>query len=91
MHGRSSLAGHDGTGPFDGLPGPMRIGRYHSLCTPSPPANFTIHMKLGVAAMAVSDRAARQVGLQFHPESILTPLGDQLLGSCLKWLEGGNG
>jgi anthranilate synthase/aminodeoxychorismate synthase-like glutamine amidotransferase len=91
MHGRSSLADHDGSGPFCGLPSPIRIGRYHSLCTPKPPANFTVHMTLGGAAMAISDASARQVGLQFHPESILTPLGDELLGSCLHWLEAGHG
>jgi anthranilate synthase/aminodeoxychorismate synthase-like glutamine amidotransferase len=91
MHGRSSLAAHDSTGPFYGLPSPIRIGRYHSLCTPSPPANFTVHMRLGGAAMAISDAPARQIGLQFHPESILTPLGDELLGSCLSWLEARRG
>jgi anthranilate/para-aminobenzoate synthase component II len=41
--------------------------------------------------MAISDANARQVGLQFHPESILTPLGDELLESCLNWLESRHG
>jgi anthranilate synthase/aminodeoxychorismate synthase-like glutamine amidotransferase len=91
MHGRSSLLEHDGTGPFAGLPGPMRIGRYHSLCTPRPPARFKVHMALGETAMAVSDASACQIGLQFHPESILTPGGDALLASCLSWLEASRG
>jgi anthranilate synthase/aminodeoxychorismate synthase-like glutamine amidotransferase len=91
MHGRSSLVPHDGTGPFQGLPSPIRIGRYHSLVTPRPPANFDVHISLDGAAMAISDASSAQVGLQFHPESILTPLGDELLKSCLDWLEAGRG
>ena len=85
VHGKTSLMRHDGQGPFVGLPNPLAIGRYHSLCTPNPPANFTVHGAIDGMAMAISDVAALQVGLQFHPESILTPMGDPLLANILKW------
>ena len=87
VHGKTSLMKHDGTGPFEGLPSPLAIGRYHSLCTPNPPANFTVHGKIDGMAMAISDGHAIQVGLQFHPESILTPMGDPLLANVLRWVE----
>ena len=85
VHGKASRIEHDATGPFEGLTSPMAVGRYHSLCTPSPPANFTVHAHIDGMAMAISDPIARQVGVQFHPESILTPMGDQLLAGILRW------
>jgi len=85
VHGKTSMMSHDESGPFAGLPNPLAIGRYHSLCTPTPPSNFTVHGQIDGMAMAVSDSAAKQVGLQFHPESILTPMGDPLLANILRW------
>jgi anthranilate/para-aminobenzoate synthase component II len=79
MHGKSSLIPHDEEGPFKGLPNPFRAGRYHSLCTMNPPGCFHVHAEIDGMAMAIADRKARQFGLQFHPESILTPHGDALL------------
>jgi len=88
-HGKSSLVEHDRRGPFAGLTSPMRVGRYHSLCTPlnEIPEGLCVHAVLDGMAMAVSDEAAGQFGLQFHPESILTPLGDRLFGAMLGWAE----
>jgi len=88
-HGKSSLVEHDGRGPFAGLATPMRVGRYHSLCTPlnDVPEGLRVHAVLDGMAMAVSNQAAGQFGLQFHPESILTPLGDRLFGAMLGWAE----
>ena len=88
-HGKSSLVEHDGLGPFAGLASPMRVGRYHSLCTPlnDVPDGLRVHAVLDGMAMAVSNQAAGQFGLQFHPESILTPLGDRLFGAMLGWAE----
>jgi anthranilate synthase/aminodeoxychorismate synthase-like glutamine amidotransferase len=83
VHAKSSLLEHDGSGPFAGLPNPIKIGRYHSLCTPNPPARFHVHAAIDGMAMAISDRAAMQVGVQFHPESVLTPLGQQILSNVL--------
>jgi len=84
VHGKAIVVPHDGEGPFRGLDGPMHIGRYHSLCTPNPPSNFRVHAQIDGMAMAISDTAALQTGLQFHPESILTPHGDRMLRNILE-------
>lgn len=84
VHGKASLLPHDGCGPFEGIPGPIRIGRYHSLCTRRIPERFTVHAEIDGMAMAISDREAMQTGLQFHPESILTPAGNRLLANILR-------
>ena len=83
VHGRASLLEHDESGPFVGLPSPIRIGRYHSLCTPNPPSRFHVHAAIDGMAMAISDRQAKQIGVQFHPESILTPVGQRILANML--------
>lgn len=83
VHGMASLLDHDGKGPFAGVPSPIKIGRYHSLCTPAPPERFQVHATIDGMAMAISDREAKQVGLQFHPESILTPVGQRILANVL--------
>jgi anthranilate synthase/aminodeoxychorismate synthase-like glutamine amidotransferase len=83
VHGKTSLVEHDGQGPFAGIDGPVQIGRYHSLCTRRIPARFTVHAEVDGMAMAISDVEALQTGLQFHPESILTPVGNRLLANIL--------
>ena len=83
VHGKTSIVEHDGQGPFAGIDGPVQIGRYHSLCTRRIPARFTVHAQVEGMAMAISDAEALQTGLQFHPESILTPVGNKLLGNIL--------
>lgn len=88
-HGRASAIDHDAAGPFAGLgSAPIRVGRYHSLATSveALPDRFTVHAALAGAAMAISDRAARQIGLQFHPESILTAQGPAILANSLAML-----
>jgi anthranilate synthase/aminodeoxychorismate synthase-like glutamine amidotransferase len=86
VHGKASLLEHDGHGPFAGLPNPIRIGRYHSLGTPNPPARFRVHAQIDGMAMAISDPGAKQVAVQFHPESVLTPVGQRLLANVLRTL-----
>ncbi|PSJ37121.1 anthranilate synthase component II [Allosphingosinicella deserti] len=83
VHGKTSVLVHDGQGPFEGIDGPVQIGRYHSLCTRNIPGRFTVHAETEGMAMAISDDAALQTGLQFHPESILTPLGNRILANIL--------
>lgn len=83
VHGKTSLIDHDGRGAFEGLPNPLRVGRYHSLCTRDLPERFTVHAEIGGMAMAISDSEAMQTGIQFHPESILTTHGDRLLANVL--------
>jgi anthranilate synthase/aminodeoxychorismate synthase-like glutamine amidotransferase len=86
VHGKASLLDHDATGPFAGLPNPIKIGRYHSLCTPNPPSRFRVHATVDGMAMAISDLEAKQVGVQFHPESVLTPVGQKLVANVLQVL-----
>ncbi len=83
VHGKVSALTHDGQGPFKGLTGPVRVGRYHSLCTRDVPSRFTVHAQIEGMAMAISDPQAKQTGLQFHPESILTTQGDVMLANVL--------
>ena len=83
VHGKTTLIDHDGTGPFRGVPSPTRVGRYHSLGVGALPAPFHVHARADGVAMAFSVPDALQVGLQFHPESILTPDGDRMLRNVL--------
>lgn len=83
VHGKGSFLDHDGAGPFRGLDKRIQVGRYHSLCTRDVPARFRVHAAIDGMAMAISDRTARQTGLQFHPESILTRGGDTMLANIL--------
>jgi len=83
VHGKTSAIDHDGRGAFEGLPNPLRVGRYHSLCTRDLPNRFTVHAEIDGMAMGISDPDAMQTGIQFHPESILTTHGDRLLANVL--------
>jgi anthranilate synthase/aminodeoxychorismate synthase-like glutamine amidotransferase len=83
VHGKASFLHHDGTGPFRGVDGVSPVGRYHSLCTRRIPERFRVHAEADGIVMAVSDVEARQWGLQFHPESILTRGGDRMLSNIL--------
>lgn len=83
VHGKTSILPHDGAGPFAGLPNPLAVGRYHSLATRELPPRFTTHAAINGMAMAFTDLQAKQAGLQFHPESILTTHGDAMLCNLL--------
>jgi anthranilate synthase/aminodeoxychorismate synthase-like glutamine amidotransferase len=83
VHGKATAIDHDRSGPFAGLPTPLRVGRYHSLGAADPPKRFQVHAWAEGLAMAISDPKAKQSGLQFHPESLLTPLGDGILANIL--------
>ena len=84
VHGKTSLLAHDGEGPMRGLESPLGVGRYHSLCTRDLPSRFRVHAEIDGMAMAISDPEARQTGLQFHPESILTRHGDAMLRNIVE-------
>ncbi|MDR0354913.1 MAG: anthranilate phosphoribosyltransferase [Deltaproteobacteria bacterium] len=89
MHGRSSFAEHDGQGLFKGIASPMKVGRYHSLVVGEPEEGKTLHPVVVTARtaekeiMALSYRDQNWHGVQFHPESILTPAGRDLLANFL--------
>jgi len=87
MHGKTSLARHDGKTIFAGLPQPMEVGRYHSLCAEheSFPAALEISAQTERGEiMGVRHRQLPLEGVQFHPESVLTPAGEQLMANFLR-------
>ena len=91
MHGKTSLVSHDGRTLFEGLSQPCEVGRYHSLIAlpAKVPAELEICARTDQGEiMAVRHRKYIIEGVQFHPESVLTPEGPQLMGNFLK-LQGG--
>lgn len=83
VHGKSALIEHDQKGLFAGLPTPLEVGRYHSLIAGEVPEEFEVSAKLGEIAMAVRHRELPAEGVQFHPESVLTPLGKQMIATFI--------
>ena len=90
MHGKTSLIRHSGTGVFTGLPQPLEATRYHSLVV----ARDTVPDVLEITAetddglvMGLRHRDAPTEGVQFHPESILTVGGHDLVANFLEQVE----
>jgi anthranilate synthase component 2 len=85
LHGKTSQIEHDGKGIFRGLENPMVGGRYHSLAIEklSPELEVSAKTADGVI-MSVRHKSRPHCGLQFHPESVLTPSGKKLI--C-NWIE----
>jgi anthranilate synthase/aminodeoxychorismate synthase-like glutamine amidotransferase len=84
IHGKDAEIEHDGGGVFAGLPNPIRGGRYHSLVAdPDLPAELERTASHGDVVMAVRHRELPVEGVQFHPESVLTPEGKALLANFL--------
>ena len=84
MHGKTSPVNHHGQGLFEGLPAPFEAGRYHSLLV-RPASRFTVTAQTAeneVMGLIYNDRP--WVGVQFHPESVLTPKGPDLLANFLR-------
>jgi anthranilate synthase/aminodeoxychorismate synthase-like glutamine amidotransferase len=86
VHGKASTVYHDSRTLYEGLPNPMQAGRYHSLAV----TEESVPAELAVSAytsdgeiMGLRHRSLRAEGVQFHPESILTPEGDRLLRNFL--------
>lgn len=86
MHGKSSSVYHDGRGVYEGLPNPFPAGRYHSLAVQEEtlPEQFRISAYTSDGEiMGIRHRQLPLEGVQFHPESILTPAGDRVLKNFL--------
>lgn len=82
MHGKTSRITHDGRGVFGGLPTPCEIGRYHSLVARADSLPDTLEVSARTDAgeiMGVRHRTLLVEGVQFHPESVLTPEGPTML------------
>jgi anthranilate synthase/aminodeoxychorismate synthase-like glutamine amidotransferase len=85
VHGKASVISHDGLGLFRGLPDDFIAGRYHSLAATSIPEELDVSATCGEGeVMAVRHRELRVDGVQFHPESVLTPIGPDLARNFLE-------
>jgi anthranilate synthase component II len=85
MHGKVSMIAHDSAGVFAGLPNPFQATRYHSLIVERStlPSELEITAEVDGLVMGVRHRSLPVEGVQFHPESILTPTGNDLLANFL--------
>jgi len=91
MHGKTSLVRHDERTLFEGLPQPCEVGRYHSLIANpgSLPADLEVSGQTPEGeVMGVRHRSLVVEGVQFHPESILTPEGPRLMQNFLTFTSG---
>ncbi len=87
MHGKTSMVKHDGNTIFEGISNPFEVGRYHSLCA----EEETLPDELVITAqtergeiMGVRHKTLPIEGVQFHPESVLTPEGDTLMANFMR-------
>jgi len=85
FHGKASLINHDGLEMFQDIPQPLPVARYHSLICHKIPQNFVINSYCKKMVMSVRNNLDRVCGFQFHPESILTTCGDQILKKIIDW------
>ena len=84
VHGKTAEVEHDGQGLFAGLSNPMTVGRYHSLVVDENlPAELQATARGGGVLMAMRHRDLPAFGVQFHPESVLTPEGQPMLENFL--------
>jgi anthranilate synthase/aminodeoxychorismate synthase-like glutamine amidotransferase len=91
MHGKTSLVHHDGRALFQDMPEPFEAGRYHSLIAKLESLPDTLEVTARTDAdeiMGVRHRELNVEGVQFHPESVLTPQGPVVMGNFLR-LRGG--
>ena len=90
MHGKTSPVQHDGRGVLRDVPDPFEGMRYHSLIVYEPlPDCLEVSARTAEnEVMAIRHKAAPVIGLQFHPESILTKVGKQILGNFLNQYAG---
>ncbi len=87
MHGKTSMVKHDDKTVFAGLSQPFEAGRYHSLC--ADPASLPADLELTAQTdrgeiMGVRHKELPLEGVQFHPESVLTPEGAKLLDNFMR-------
>jgi len=86
MHGKTSMVEHDGGTIYTNLPQPFEVGRYHSLSAEDRTLPDVLEVTARTARgeiMGVRHKRLPLEGVQFHPESVLTPEGDQLMANFL--------
>ncbi len=89
MHGKTSMIEHDGQGVFADIANPCEVGRYHSLIAEasSLPAELLVTARTAEGEiMGVRHRQLPVEGVQFHPESVLSPEGPAMLGNFLRFV-----
>lgn len=85
LHGKASTIAHDGLGVYAGLPAAVEVGRYHSLAALDVPEALTVTSHSGDGeVMGVRHAELPIEGVQFHPESVLTPLGPAMAKNFLE-------
>ena len=87
MHGKTSMAKHDGKTIFEGLPQPFEVGRYHSLCAENESLPDVLELTAETdrgEIMGVRHKTLPLEGVQFHPESVLTPEGERLMANFMR-------
>jgi anthranilate synthase/aminodeoxychorismate synthase-like glutamine amidotransferase len=85
VHGKASAVEHDGRGIFSGLPQSFQAGRYHSLAAVEIPPELEVSARTADGeVMGVRHRGLPVDGVQFHPESVLTPTGPDLCRNFLR-------
>lgn len=91
MHGKGSRVTHNGKGIFQGVENPLQVGRYHSLCAnvQELPDCLEKTAEFESIVMAVEHKELPIYGVQFHPESILTPAGGKIIANILSIASGG--
>jgi anthranilate synthase component II len=84
LHGKASVVTHDGRGVYEGLPAEVEVGRYHSLAATTVPDTLEVTSRtVDGEVMGVRHRELPIEGVQFHPESVLTPLGPAMARNFL--------
>jgi anthranilate synthase/aminodeoxychorismate synthase-like glutamine amidotransferase len=83
IHGKSAEIDHDGKSIYDGLPHPLTVGRYHSLIAGDVPDSLEVTATFGDIVMGVRHRELPAEGVQFHPESVLTPYGKRMIATFI--------
>jgi len=83
MHGKPSRITHNGQGIFNGIENPMQAGRYHSLVAILVPDCLDVTAEFEGLVMGVQHKELSVFGVQFHPESILTPAGGRIIENML--------
>ncbi len=83
IHGKSADIEHDGKSIYEGLPDPLTVGRYHSLIAGEVPDELEVTSTYGDIVMGVRHRELPAEGVQFHPESVLTPYGKKMIATFI--------
>ena len=83
MHGKGSKVTHNGKDVFEGLENPLQAGRYHSLCATEMPDCLETTAEFNGIVMGIKHKQLPIYGVQFHPESILTPTGGKIIENIL--------